>query len=419
MIHVSPIHLVTAAKTGLGKDLAPGRLASYHLDRLKDTIDWAKRGAYYKATLKNINASDLKTIDDFKHLPLTSEIDVQAGGYNFLCVSPSRVSRIITLNTSGTTGHSKRIFFTEYDQEQCIDFFAQGMTTMVGEGDIVGIFLGPEIPGGTVDLLNQGLKRIKALPVNFGVCSRDAGQMEKINGAACLVGFPVHLLQLAKAHPGLAPEKLLLCSDYASNSVVKQLKSIWRCEIFSHYGSTESGLGGGVECQAHHGYHLRDTDLFFEIVDPLTGQPKRPGVPGEVVFTTLNREAMPLIRYKTGDIAAMIESPCPCGSPLHRLSRIAGRFANFIEIADNKKLSIHLLDEIMFEIDAVHDYRAVMRPDKSLQLAVSPYKDIKQSELLRHVVSSLRLPIKIDLYFTDKPFENIGAKRLIAFEKDI
>ena len=80
-----------------------------------------------------------------------------------------------------------------------------------------------------------------------------------------------------------------------------------------------------MECRARNGYHLREADLFFEVVDPVSGSPVPDGTPGEVVFTTLTRRAMPLIRYRTGDVAAMLPGPCACGSPLRRLSRIAGR----------------------------------------------------------------------------------------------
>lgn len=76
---------------------------------------------------------------------------------------------------------------------------------------------------------------------------------------------------------------------------------------------TEMGYGGGVECQALNGYHLREDDLYFEIVDPCSGKAVADGVTGEIVFTTFNRQAMPLIRYRTGDIGAFSVDACQCG----------------------------------------------------------------------------------------------------------
>ena len=82
--------------------------------------------------------------------------------------------------------------------------------------------------------------------------------------------------------------------------MVKTLRTVWGGDVYNHYGTTEMGLGGGVECAAHRGYHLREADLYFEIVDPLTGEHVEDGEFGEVVFTTLTREGMPLIRYRMG-----------------------------------------------------------------------------------------------------------------------
>lgn len=76
------------------------------------------------------------------------------------------------------------------------------------------------------------------------------------------------------------------------------------------------------------GYHLRELDLFLEILDPVTGLPVPDGETGEIVLTTLHREAMPLIRYRTGDAAAWLPGPCPCGSPLRRLAPLRGRYVN-------------------------------------------------------------------------------------------
>jgi phenylacetate-coenzyme A ligase PaaK-like adenylate-forming protein len=88
---------------------------------------------------------------------------------------------------------------------------------------------------------------------------------------------------------------------------------------------TEMGLGGAMACEERVGYHPREADLIFEIIDPQTGGPLPEGEVGEVVFTTLTRAAMPLIRYRTGDLSRWIPGNCPCGSVLKRLDRIADR----------------------------------------------------------------------------------------------
>ena len=148
-------------------------------------------------------------------------------------------------------------------------------------------------------------------------------------GLECLVGIPVQVLSLVR-HPKSARiprgfiRSVLLSTDYVPESIVADIQRTWGCRVYQHYGMTEMGYGGGVECDAHDGYHLREADLFVEIVDPATGRALPDGVSGEVVVTTLTRRAMPLIRYRTGDMARFLPEYCPCGSTLRRLEQGAG-----------------------------------------------------------------------------------------------
>lgn len=120
-----------------------------------------------------------------------------------------------------------------------------------------------------------------------------------------MVGIPVQVLAMAE-HPEADRLKgviksVLLTTDYMPRAIVKRISRAWDCQVFEHYGMTETGLGGGVDCRAHGGYHLRGADLYYEVVDPQSGAPLPPGQEGELVVTTLTRHAMPLIRYRTSD----------------------------------------------------------------------------------------------------------------------
>lgn len=94
---------------------------------------------------------------------------------------------------------------------------------------------------------------------------------------------------------------------------------------FDHWGMTETGYGGAVECSGHQGCHIRELDLHIEIIDPVTTEPLSDGQWGEIVVTTLTRTGQVLIRYRTQDISRIIPGPCPCGSVIRRLDTIAGR----------------------------------------------------------------------------------------------
>jgi phenylacetate-coenzyme A ligase PaaK-like adenylate-forming protein len=123
---------------------------------------------------------------------------------------------------------------------------------------------------------------------------------------------------------------------------------------------TEMGLGGGVECQARRGCHLREADLYFEIVNPTTGEPVADGETGEVVFTTLTRRGMPLIRYRTGDLSRFIPGDCPCGTTLKTLERVRSRVSGCIAVGQGQYVTIADLDEALFSIAGLLDFSATV-----------------------------------------------------------
>jgi phenylacetate-CoA ligase len=164
-----------------------------------------------------------------------------------------------------------------------------------------------------------------------------------------VVGLPQQLLALSGAVPKGQLKTMLLCSDYAPDVLRKRIEKNCGCETFLHYGATESGLGGGVECSVHCGTHIRESELLIEIIDPETGEQLPDGEEGEVVLTTLGRQAMPLIRYRTGDIASLDRSQCLCGGVTARLCNIYGR-RNSCVMSDGFVLCSQDLDDIFFQV---------------------------------------------------------------------
>jgi hypothetical protein len=128
---------------------------------------------------------------------------------------------------------------------------------------------------------------------------------------------------------------------------------------------TEMGLGGGLECAAHNGYHLREADLYLEIIDPVSAQPLPDGEYGEVVVTTLTRLGMPLIRYRTGDISRFIPGQCLCGSVLRRLERVQSRTTGRVYIGIDAWLTIAELDEVLFPVPGIINFSSMISYDDS------------------------------------------------------
>ncbi|MEL7567187.1 MAG: DVU_1553 family AMP-dependent CoA ligase [Dehalobacterium sp.] len=348
------------------------KLREYQIGKIRDTISYAKANSiFYQRKYEHVNPEDIIDFTDLSIIPFTTEEDIINNGTRLVCVNQKHIHRIVTLNTSGTMGESKRIFFTEEDQELTKDYFHHGMQTINGSGDRVLILMPGERPGSVGDLLLTALGRFNCQGIPYGQVD-DYDQVlnmiftQKING---IVGIPIQVYRLARLKKHKYPEvkteikSILLSSDYASSSLIKAIKSAFQCEVFDHYGMTEMGLGGGLECHEHNGYHLREADMYFEIIDPDTEKVVPDGVYGEFVFTTLTRKGMPLIRYRTGDYSRFIDRPCSCGTKLKTLENISFRLKKRIFL-NQEVLTINLLDDLLFNHDRLLDYEAVLTKEK-------------------------------------------------------
>jgi phenylacetate-CoA ligase len=175
------------------------------------------------------------------------------------------------------------------------------------------------------------------------------------------------------------------------------LANIWGCKVFNHYGTTEMGLGGGVECEAHRGYHLREADMYFEIVNPETGKPVSDGEYGEVVFSTLTRRGMPLIRYRMGDRSRFIVGECPCGTKLRTMEKIRGRFSGFVQVGE-ETLKLPDFDEALFPIQGLLSFSVTVSGsdgDESLLVEAQMLTDEDATRELEKAIESLSSKRKI------------------------
>lgn len=342
-------------------------LEQYQFEALQKTIAYVKKNsAFYRSLLKDIELQDIGNLDAICKLPFTNAEDIRLQGSRMMCVKQSAIHRIVTLDTSGTTGTPKRIYFSKEDQELTIDFFHYGMSTFTIPGDKVLVLLPGKIPGSIGDLLKIGLARMGAEALIYGIVDDIDRVMEiilsqKING---IVGIPQQIFSLAQSQGSdfvKAASELkfvLLSTDYVSPTISETIKKNWGCQVYEHYGMTEMGLGGGVFCKALKGYHLREADLYFEIVNPETGKPMPDGEFGEVVFSTLTRTGMPLVRYRTGDISRFLTSPCACKTLLKTMDSVHHRLAAAVIIENGPILTMPFLEDLLFSVEGILDFEA-------------------------------------------------------------
>ncbi|MDR1726323.1 MAG: AMP-binding protein [Acidobacteriota bacterium] len=334
-----------ARKIGLpaGVPLSRPALEAWQARKLREVVAYvAARSAFHRRRLAGFDIeAEIRSVADVAKLPFTTPEDLTAHGAAMACLSASRISRVVTLPTTGTTGDPKRVYFTEADQELMTDYIHHGLQVMVRPGDVFLILFPCERPGSVGDLVRRGIERIGARGVPVGPIpldgSRDAEVLDVMRreGVSTGVATAATAARLARKSAALVPgagegvranmRTILLSAQYAPDEDVRAIESHWDCLAYEHYGMTEMGLGGAMACRERVGYHPREADILFEVIDPATGEVLPDGESGEIVFTTLTREAMPFVRYRTGDRSRWLPGGCPCGSVLKRLGKVGDR----------------------------------------------------------------------------------------------
>ncbi len=291
------------------------------------------------------------------------------------------MARIITVNTSATTGEKKRIYFTAGDMQATEDFFTYGMAPMIAAGETCTVLMNGAHAYTIGGLLETALTRLGAKTVRHGNPTDLDRAAEACRDAACIVGLPNDLAALAACYPKLRPKNVLLSGDYAAESVIARLRSTWGCTVFMHWGMTETGYGGAVT-QADGGlFHIR-RDLLIEIVDPETGEPLPEGAPGEIVVTTPERRGMPLTRYRTGDIGTLVYDR---ERGRLALADLRGRYGDEQSLPGGGTISIHRLDEILYAIPGLVCYSAAL---SKTTLRIGVAGDVPYQTVIRAVNSA-------------------------------
>ena len=298
--------------------------------------------------------ASLRSLDDLKALPFTTAEDLAEHGSSMLLLSQSAVERVITERTSGTTGAAKRLFYTAGDLERAVQLFTAGLGELIFPGSVTMICFPFSGPNGLGELIAEAIERLEAKPLRVGV-GKSYAELSAIlqqEQPDTYVGMPVPLLSLLRVCGRGSLKRALVSGDACPDTVLRCIEGLLGSKLFPHYGSREMALGGAITCPAHTGMHLRENHVIAEIVAP-DGTPLAEGEFGELVITTIGMEAMPLIRYRTGDRARILPGDCPCGSAIRRLE-IRSRL-DATEFLD--------LENAVFSLPWVADYRAARRAD--------------------------------------------------------
>lgn len=352
----------------------------YKLWQLKKTVRRVRtKSPFYRRLFEKagVTEDDLHSLEDIAKLPFTFPADLAGTSYSLLCTSQGEVEKPVTFYSSGSTGTKKRIFFSMADIQKILDFLPRGMNTVIGRDEArVLVFLQNSQGRGIGSILAQSLNAfgMQGWTADLQDSTDDilrATVEHKINvwfGDAITIYRATRVLEKQADLRSLGMQCIFITMSNIPQSMIDYLHSAWGCRVSTHYGLTESGWGLAVDCDVCPGYHYDELDHIVEVVDPETGGPVPEGREGEVVLTNISRDCMPLIRYRTGDIATLTRSVC--GSHLMTLGHIRRRKEGATEY-NGHYIYPALFDEVLFSTDGLLDYRIFLEGGRiSLEVEV-------------------------------------------------
>jgi len=296
---------------------------------------------FYRAKLQQagIDPADIKTVEDLARVPFTNKSELREGyPLGLMAVPEEEVVRIHS--SSGTTGKPIIVPYTRNDVRVWAELMARCFA-MVGVTNKDRVQVTPGYGLWTAGIgFQAGVEALGAMTVPTGPGNTEK-QLEMMVdlGSTVLVATSSYALLLAEEinRRGLRDQVKLkigvIGSERWSDKMRLRIEEYLGIDTFDIYGLTEIyGPGIAIDCPEHTGIHFWSDHLIFEIIDPETGQQLPPGEEGELVITTLTKEGMPLIRYKTHDITRLRLESCPCGSPFPMIDRVLGRTDDMIKI---------------------------------------------------------------------------------------
>ncbi len=310
-------------------------LQAIQLQRLRELVRRIGHVPFYRDALAkaNITADDVRSLEDVRRLPMTTKADLRDHyPLGFLAVPREQVARIH--GSSGTTGKPTFVCYTKNDMELWANLCARFLTAGgLRPEHTVQIAFGYGLFTGGFGL-HQGVEKVGAavVPASAGNTQRQLLLIADL-GVQVLVCTPSYALNIAESARamGINPRDLpLQYGHFGGEPWTEQTRLRIESELgikaFNNYGLSEiigPGVSGDCECRC--GMHLQEDHFLIECIDPWSMKPVPDGVEGELVITTLTREAMPVLRYRTRDIAALNHQVCACGRTTVRMSRVRGR----------------------------------------------------------------------------------------------
>ncbi len=319
-------------------------LHQIQLERLQATLNRVYRNvSFYRRRFKEIDfhpEEDLTELQDLERLPFTTSQDVSDSyPYEMFAVPLREVVRVHS--SSGTQTNPRVVGYTRQDLNNWSTLVARILSAGgVTQDDVIQVTFGYGLLTGGLGI-HYGAERIGAsvLPTSVGRTERQIKIMQDFR-TTVLASTPSYALVIAdrmevmKVNPKTLSLKYCICAGEPwAEEMRREIEERLAVKFTDNYGISEvMGPGVAGECLEQNGMHLQEDHFYCEVIDPLTGRVLPAGEEGELVITTLTKEAFPVIRYRTGDLCRILEAPCGCGRTLRRMSPIRKRCDNVVVI---------------------------------------------------------------------------------------
>jgi phenylacetate-CoA ligase len=388
--------------------------------RLAETLERVARVPFYREALAaaRVTPDAVRTVDDVRRLPFTVKDDLRRTyPLGLLAVPRAEVARVH--GSSGTTGKSTFVAYTRRDLDTWSGLCARFLTAGgLRSEHVVHIAFGFGLFTGGFGLFG-GVERVGAaiVPLGGGNTPKQVQLIQDLQADVliCTPSYALHIAEVAAAQ-GLSPEQISLRFGHFgaepwTEEMRKEIERSLGILAFNNYGLSEV-IGPGVsgECWARTGMHINEDHFIVECIDPETQEPVPDGQLGELVFTSLTKEALPILRYRTRDLAILDRGPCPCGRTGARMSRVKGRSDDMLIIRGVNVFPSQIEEALLrVEATAPHYLIEVSRPgaldEVVVKVEVRPgdFKDeMRQMVELRdridreiHAVTGIRMTVEL------------------------
>jgi phenylacetate-CoA ligase len=406
-------------------------IRAFQIERLKWTVEWAyEHNEYHKVRMKGagVEPRGIDSMDDLIHLPFMSKEDFRDNYPLKMLCTERKTLREVHLS-SGSTGMPVVMAYNEHDLDQWAECMARCYRMAgIDRGDTIQITPSFGLFNGGFGFYHGARKAgLFVIPTGAGNTPRQIKLMNDFHVKAVMgvVSYGIRIMEVLEETKQAIPSLKIgmFGAETFSDSMRERIENGLGIEAFDIYGMTETGGVGttGLDCQAHNGIHVWEDQYILEVIDPETRKPVVDGEEGEVVFTSLNRQSIPVIRFRTGDISRVISRErCYCGRTHVRIDRIKGRIDDML-IVKGVNFYPRQIEQALMDIPGVRSHYQIIIEDingvKDVRVNVEADEGVTGFVVEKHLKEVLGFSPKGDVFKPGTLPRQAGKAQRVFFEK--